>query len=406
MRPDDELPPSEIELIDAFAAHLALERHLSPHTVTAYRRDLIAAGDVPHRAGRLARVGDLSDAPSVPRPAAHARLRARVDRAQGRRDPHVLPMGGGDRAIADDPSLVARPPEGREPASRRVAPARGRGARRGAGGGRDRQARGGRHRRLDGLERAIALRDVAVLELLYGSGLRVGEVAGLTVDRVDLDRRAGDRDGQGLEGAEVPMSDYAVEAVATFLGSGGRCWRRRERARLFLNRRKKPFSPRDIRAMVERYGGTVLPGRRVTPHTLRHSFATHLLEGGADIRAVQELLGTRERCDHAAVHARVAGSVVPGLRAEPPEGLIVTPAKKAATAAATATATPRRPRPATATGRSRRSRSQAAGPRRSAGTRPAERRHRVTVPPQVDDELGQRSGTRSRAPATTRRASG
>ncbi len=60
---------------------------------------------------------------------------------------------------------------------------------------------------------------------------------------------------------------------------------------MFFNRRGKPFSGRDIRAMVEQYAGRLLPGRRVTPHTLRHSFATHLLEGGADIRAVQELLG-------------------------------------------------------------------------------------------------------------------
>ncbi|MGH2540976.1 MAG: tyrosine-type recombinase/integrase, partial [Actinomycetota bacterium] len=141
------------------------------------------------------------------------------------------------------------------------------------------------------LERAIALRDVATLELMYGSGLRVGEVAGLTIDRVDLDRGRVTVMGKGSKEREVPMSDYAVEAVATFL-TGARPLMAPAGAReMFHNRRKKPFSPRDIRTMVERYGGTVLPGRRVTPHTLRHSFATHLLEGGADIRAVQELLG-------------------------------------------------------------------------------------------------------------------
>ena len=141
-------------------------------------------------------------------------------------------------------------------------------------------------------ERPCALRDRAVLELMYGSGLRVGEVASLTLDRIDLDRGRVLVHGKGDKEREVPMSDYALEAAARPIwGRAGRCIGSDGSAQLFFNRKKKPFSSRDIRTMVERYAGTLLTGRRVTPHTLRHSFATHLLEGGADIRAVQELLG-------------------------------------------------------------------------------------------------------------------
>ena len=143
----------------------------------------------------------------------------------------------------------------------------------------------------DPLERAVAQRDRAVFELLYGSGLRVGEVAGLTVDRIDLDRGRVMVLGKGSKEREVPMSDHAVDALRTYLERGRAVMGPQGGRELFYNKKKKGFSPRDIRSMVERYGGTVLPGKRVTPHTLRHSYATHLLEGGADIRAVQELLG-------------------------------------------------------------------------------------------------------------------
>ena len=144
---------------------------------------------------------------------------------------------------------------------------------------------------LEPLERAVLLRDRAVLELLYGSGLRVGEVAGLTRAQVDLDRGRVLVRGKGDKEREVPMSDHAIDALDVYLSAGRPTMAGEDRTSMFFNRRGKPFSGRDIRAMVEQYAGRLLPGRRVTPHTLRHSFATHLLEGGADIRAVQELLG-------------------------------------------------------------------------------------------------------------------
>jgi integrase/recombinase XerC len=115
------------------------------------------------------------------------------------------------------------------------------------------------------------------------------------VDRLDVSRGRVLVLGKGSKERDVPISEYAADALRDYLAEGrdqmasegsGEASRH-----LFFNRRRKPFSERDIRSMVERYGATLLPGRRVTPHTLRHSFATHLLEGGADIRAVQELLG-------------------------------------------------------------------------------------------------------------------
>ena len=167
----------------------------------------------------------------------------------------------------------------------------------------------------------MALRDRAILELLYGSGLRVSEVAGLTLDRVDLERGRVKVIGKGDKEREVPLGDLARDAVAAWLPARG-VLGVAERDELFTNRRGRPIGPRDIRRLVGRYAGAALSGRRVTPHTLRHSFATHLLEGGADIRSVQEMLGhasvaTTQRYTHVS-----RGTPVRGLRAEPPEGLM------------------------------------------------------------------------------------
>jgi integrase/recombinase XerC len=290
--PDDELPPSEAGLIDAFAAHLALERHLSTHTVIAYRRDLTQLATFLRRGGSTLGAATY---PVLRRFLAqqHTLGYARASVARKVGSIHTFYRWAvADGRLADDPSLLLGRPKvvNRLPTVLR----RGEAAALAEAPGivpRDGSSASGTDEELSPVERAVAQRDVAALELMYGSGLRVGEVAGLTVDRVDLDRGRVTVMGKGAKEREVPMSDYAVDALSAYLSAGRRALAPDGARELFHNRRKKPFSPRDIRTMVERYGGTVLPGRRVTPHTLRHSFATHLLEGGADIRAVQELLG-------------------------------------------------------------------------------------------------------------------
>ncbi len=278
-----ELPPASAALIAAFADHLTLERRLSPNTVAAYRRDLV----------QLAVFLDRGDSsltevtyPLLRRFLAqqHTRgyARASIARRVGAIRTFYRWAVATDR-VADDPSaLLGRPKvvnrlptvlRPREAAALAEAPAPDPSS------------------ETPPLERAVSLRDGAVLELLYGSGLRVGEVAGLETAQVDLDRARVRVLGKGSKEREVPMSDFAVEALGEYLRAGRPLMAPEGAGALFFNRRKKRFSERDIRTMVERYSGTLLPGRRVTPHTLRHSYATHLLEGGADIRAVQELLG-------------------------------------------------------------------------------------------------------------------
>jgi integrase/recombinase XerC len=143
----------------------------------------------------------------------------------------------------------------------------------------------------DATQLAYVLRDRAILELLYGCGLRVAEAAALTVDRVDLVRQRVLVLGKGSKEREVPMGDPARDAAAAYLEDGRPRVAPVGDTGMFFNRRGKRVTPRDIRALVEKYRRSVMPDRDLSPHTLRHSYATHLLEGGADIRAVQELLG-------------------------------------------------------------------------------------------------------------------
>jgi integrase/recombinase XerC len=138
----------------------------------------------------------------------------------------------------------------------------------------------------------VGLRDVAILELLYATGARVGELCGLDVDDVDRHRRVVRVFGKGRKERTVPYGLPAEQALARWLeearprlavpGSG---------AALFLGARGRRIDQRTVRAMVHRRLADVPGAPDLGPHGLRHTAATHLLEGGADLRTVQEMLG-------------------------------------------------------------------------------------------------------------------
>lgn len=277
-----DLPRADASLIDGFSDHLALERHLSEHTVAAYRRDLEQLATFLERRRRslvtathpelrrfLAQQVTLGYArASIARRVGAIHTFYRWATARGFVDADPAAMLGRPKVASRLPGVL-RPGEAADlvEAPEPVDDA-------------------------DERDLVIVLRDRALLELMYGSGLRVGEVCGLTLDRLDLDRGRVLVLGKGSKEREVPLSDYALVAVREYLReSRPRMTPQPASATLFFNRRKNPMTPRDVRAMVEQYGARTLSGRRVTPHMLRHSFATHLLEGGADIRVVQELLG-------------------------------------------------------------------------------------------------------------------
>lgn len=139
---------------------------------------------------------------------------------------------------------------------------------------------------IDGAD-PVAVRDRAVCELLYAAGLRVSELCGLDVDDVDLAGRLVTVTGKGDKQRRVPIHDACASAVGAWVGARGSLATEASPAgALFYNLRGRRLGPRDVRRLLERRAGGPLH-----PHALRHTYATHLLEGGADLRVVQELLG-------------------------------------------------------------------------------------------------------------------
>ena len=149
-----------------------------------------------------------------------------------------------------------------------------------------------------------ALRDRALVELMYGAGLRVSEAVGLDRAAVDLEGRLVRCHGKGSKERVVPIGREAAEALRRYLSRGRPFLDRRHRPELFLNAQGGALTRAGAFLILRKLAATAgLEPDRVHPHLLRHSFATHLLEGGADLRSVQEMLGhadlsTTERYTH------------------------------------------------------------------------------------------------------------
>jgi integrase/recombinase XerC len=177
--------------------------------------------------------------------------------------------------------------------------------------------------RVDGDPAPVRLRDDAVLEILYGSGLRVGELCGLRPDDLDLRQGVVTVWGKGGKQRRVPVTPPAVDALRGWLADGRPAMATADSPAdaVFLNTRGRRLAPRDVRRILDRRSA-----EPTHPHALRHTFATHLLDGGADLRVVQELLGhadlsttqhythvskERLRAVHAAAHPRATTPTTP-----------------------------------------------------------------------------------------------
>ena len=284
----DPLPPEMAAALTAFERHLRAERSLSPHTVRAYLGDVSSLLEYAHRSGVQAPDG-LN--------AAHLRGWLASQHSSGAARTTLARRGAAARTftayahrrgwLAADPgprlsTLKTRrtlPHVLRQDEMRAVLDTAARHAETAAAAGTDTSA-------------AVALRDAAVLELLYATGIRVSELCGLTADSFDHARRTIRVRGKGDKERTVPVGVPALRAVTRWLQAGRPVLAANTSGpALFLGVRGGRLDPRTARRIVHqrlREGGAA---RETGPHGLRHSAATHLLEGGADLRSVQEILG-------------------------------------------------------------------------------------------------------------------
>lgn len=280
----DPQPDALARSIDAFAEHLEGERRASRHTVSAYRRDLRQLASFvrertrgparPDRIGKLELRAWLGELARTRSSASIARKLASVRAFFG-----WLEREG---ALGENAAVLLSTPKLKRKLPRFLSPDQ-------AAGVMDAPLE------LPGGRPAERLRDRVAVELLYGSGLRVSELAGLDLEQVSLERGEVRVLGKGRKERIVPLGDKARTALVDYLAERPALRHPRTGAQdaraLLLGRHGGRLGVRRIQTLVRRYGALGAGRLDLHPHALRHSCATHMLEGGADLRAIQEMLG-------------------------------------------------------------------------------------------------------------------
>lgn len=137
----------------------------------------------------------------------------------------------------------------------------------------------------------LGARDKAIMETIYSSGLRVSEAVGMNIEDVDSARGTARIRGKGKKERMVPLGSYAVKAIRQYMSLNAECMGRRKHGPLFINRSGTRITDRSVRRKMDHYLKKAGITSDISPHALRHSFATHMLNAGADLRSVQEMLG-------------------------------------------------------------------------------------------------------------------
>ncbi|MGY1604781.1 tyrosine recombinase XerC [Geodermatophilus sp. SYSU D00815] len=271
------LPPALAEALDGFEEHLRAGRDLSEHTVRGYLGDVVRLLDhLARRGGTTAADLDLASLRSwlaKGRTTGHSRATTARSAAAARSFTAWLRRSG---RTTEDVGLRLVSPKGHRTLPDVLDPVQARAV-------------------LDtaaGADEPVALRDAVVLELLYASGIRVSELVGLDVDDVDRGRRLLRVLGKGRKERSVPYGVPAERAIEAWLVRGRTALATGESGpALLLGVRGRRLDPREARRVVHAAVQATPGAPDIGPHGLRHSAATHVLEGGADLRSVQELLG-------------------------------------------------------------------------------------------------------------------